>query len=303
MNILVTGLTGKTGAGFINAACKDKELIDNYFFKVFVRSTSSLSNLEKSSLHYSIFPGEITNEANLSSFMSDRHYDVLLHIAGIGYSKLIVQEAIKHNISRMIVVHTTGVYSKYKSAAEGYQLIDKEVRELCDKQSISLSIIRPTMIFGSLSDKNLSVFIKMVDKLKFFPLVNGGKSLLQPVSSNDLGNALYLILKNPEKTRNKDYVISGEQPIALRDMLKEIGKQLNKKTHFFTIPFFIAYFLAFSLFLLSFGKKDYREKVQRLVEDRAYPHDAAAKDFNYSPGSFSNEIKNEISAYITKKYQ
>ena len=42
------------------------------------------------------------------------------------------------------------------------------------------------MIYGSLDDQNMSVFIKMVDKLKIFPVINGGKYSLQPVHQEDL---------------------------------------------------------------------------------------------------------------------
>ncbi|NLP21318.1 MAG: hypothetical protein GX368_00615 [Erysipelotrichaceae bacterium] len=47
------------------------------------------------------------------------------------------------------------------------------------------------MIYGSLDDQNMSVFIKIVDKLKIFPIVNGRKYALQPVHQEDLGKAYY----------------------------------------------------------------------------------------------------------------
>ncbi|MDD7650006.1 hypothetical protein [Cloacibacillus porcorum] len=75
------------------------------------------------------------------------------------------------------------------------------------------------------------------------------------------------------------------------------NEQLGKKPVFFNVPFPIAYLFAWILFFVSFTQQDYREKVQRLCEPRIFSHEAATKDFDYSPCSFEEGITDEIKEY------
>lgn len=198
-------------------------------------------------------------------------------------------------------MHTTGIYSKYKADGEEYRAIDAEVEKLCREANASLTILRPTMIYGNMRDGNVSVFIRMVDKLRLFPVVSGAKYELQPVWCGDLGKAYYQVLMNPESTENKNYNLSGGIQIMLIDMLKEIGKQLGVKNTFISVPYGLAYFGAWVIYCLTFKKKDYREKVQRLVEPRAYSHEDATRDFGYQSLNFEDGIQAEIEMYKGKE--
>ena len=49
--------------------------------------------------------------------------------------------------------------------------------------------------------------------------------------------------------------------------------------------------------LLSSGKIDLVEKVQRMGECRAYSHEAATRDFGYAPERFEIGLRREVEAY------
>ena len=164
-----------------------------------------------------------------------------------------------------------------------------------------MTILRPTMIYGDLSDKNISKFIAMVDKLRLFPVVDHAKYELQPVHAKDLGDAYYAVLTNPVTTANKEYNLSGGVPIKLIDMLKIISRCLNRKNTFISVPFGFAYFIAFLLWVFTIGGIDYREKVQRLVEPIAFRHDDAKRDFGYTPMPFQIGVKEEVEMYLNRK--
>ena len=157
------------------------------------------------------------------------------------------------------------------------------------------------MIYGSLKDNNMAVFIRMVDKYRIFPIVNGARYELQPVWCGDLGKAYYQVLMSPEATKNKNYNLSGGEVIQLIDIFKLISVRLGTKNTFVSIPYSVAYFGAYLLCLLTFRKKDYREKVQRLVEPRVYDHEDATRDFGYSPKSLHEGIMPEIEEYKAMK--
>ena len=227
--------------------------------------------------------------------------DTVMHIGAIFFSIQVMKAAVKNDVKRAIFVHTTGIYSKYKSASEEYKNIELEVRKIIkdNASKIGLTILRPTMIYGNVNDKNMVVFIKMVDKLRLFPVIDQGKSMLQPVNGRDLGKAYYQVLDKPE-IMNGDYILSGEKPISMLDMLKLISNNLGKKTVFVSVPLDFGVFLARILKALTLGKIDYIEKVQRMDEDRSYLHEDAARDFGYDPMPFVEGLKLEINQYVKK---
>jgi len=300
--VLLTGISGKNGRYLLEEMEKNKEKdgLDKIHFKAFLRNGSDTSYLDKSTLDIERYVRSIDTKEEAAKFVQGG-YDTLLHIAGIQRSVQIVSAALEAGVKRFILVHTTGIYSKYKEAGEGYRQIDAEVTKMCKDAGAVLTILRPTMIYGDLKDGNISVFIKMVDKLRIFPVISGAKYELQPVWCGDLGKAFYDVLVNPEKTDNKEYDLSGGKAILLIDIFKEIGRQLGVKNTFVSCPYWIAYSGAWVIYILTLGKKDMREKVQRMVEPRAYSHDEAKADFGYKPLEFSEGVKEEIRLYKESK--
>ena len=297
---LVTGITGKTGKWFLDHLIKSHENIDGCKkFRFIIRKSSKIELKNNGDLEFEKFYGDLEDESFLTDAM--KGVETVLHIAGIHLSEKVVKAALNNEVKWMILVHTTGIYSKYKSACSEYIKTENNISKMVDNSNVAMTILRPTMVYGSIKDQNLIIFIKMVDKLRFFPIVNNAKYPLQPLHEKDLGIAYFLVLQNEKITKNNNYDLSGKDPIFLIDMLKIIGDNLEKKTHFISIPFSIAYLCAYIVFLISFTKVDYREKVQRLIEPRAYPHKKASDDFDFSPVSFEEGIKPEVKDYLENK--
>ena len=298
MTAVLTGVTGKSGRYAIERLCERKKELDGCRFRAVVRSEEKAAFLRESGLPIELFFGSVDDEAFLLHVMDGA--DTLLHIVGIHTSERVIPCAIRAGIRRILTVHTTGVYSRYKSAGEEYRRIDDTVKRLCAEAGVSLSILRPTMIYGGLDDENVVKFITMMDRLPIMPVVSGARFALQPVHRRDLGRA-YADALLSDKTAGKDYVLSGKDPIDLRDMLQTIADGLGKRAKFVSFPYWFAISGAWIVYLLSVTKVDYREKVQRLVEPRAYPHEEATKDFGYDPLSFEDGVKGEVEAYLERK--
>ncbi|KXH86912.1 nucleoside-diphosphate sugar epimerase [Sporosarcina sp. HYO08] len=168
-----------------------------------------------------------------------------------------------------------------------------------NNSTIGLIYLRPTMIYGYINDSNMIVFIKMVDRLRLFPIIDQGKNLLQPVNGRDLGKAYYQVLKKSNIVSG-DYILSGESPISMKELFRLISQILGKNTTFISIPLALGVFMARFLKVITLGKVDYIERVQRMGEDRSFPHESAAKDFGYRPMSLSEGLKIEIKEYLKK---
>lgn len=293
--LLVTGITGHSGRYFM------QELIDhNYPSKIrcVVRKNSNIEIFKKSGLDIEIVVGDLNDKFFVNKVMKD--IKTVMHIYNIHHSPQIVKEAIDNKVERVILIHTTGIYSKFKSASAEYIKIESDVLDLA-REKINLTILRPTMIYGDMCDHNMSVFIKMIDKMKIYPLIDNGKGLIQPVNARDLGKAYFNVLMNPERTVNKQYDLSGHKPITIKEALSIISQKLNKKTIFVPISLKISALAANFVKIITFGKFDILEKVLRMGENRAYSHELAKTDFYYSPRPFDKGIEIEINEYMLRK--
>jgi len=291
--VLVAGATGKTGYYFLQH-CMNNHPAD-YEFTYLIRSKEKVERLKERYPDIKTIVGSLEDNSLLNSEIRRGGYDIVINIAGIRHSLNVTEAAIDSSCVRwLILVHTTGIYSKYKAAGANYREIEGRIEELLSGTGIALTILRPTMIYGTLDDRNVSVFMKLVYKFRYVPVVNNAYYELQPVWYKDLGVAYYDVILHERTTRNKNYDLSGGKPIMLIDMLKIMGRKLGVKNRFVNIPFGVAYSGAWLLYLLTIGKLDVREKVQRLVEPRVYSYEDAAKDFGYHPVDFEQGVKEEI---------
>lgn len=290
--LLITGITGHSGSYFLQELIKNKHQGP---IRCIVRDTSDTSLIDNSGLNIEKAVGDLSDQDFMDKSMVG--VDTVLHIASIFYSVPVMKAAVKNNVRRTILVHTTGIYSKYKSASEEYKNIESEIKEVIDTSPIGLIILRPTMIYGNVNDNNMIVFIKMVDRLRLFPIIDHGKNLLQPVNGRDLGEAYYQVLTN-QKIMDGDYILSGEKPIKMLDMFKLISNILGKKTTFISVPLGIGVILARILKMITIGKVDYIERVQRMGENRSFSYEDAARDFGYSPMPLADGLEIEIKQYL-----
>ncbi|MFC6333767.1 NAD-dependent epimerase/dehydratase family protein [Paenibacillus septentrionalis] len=294
--LLVTGITGHTGTYFF------EELVKAKFkgkIKCFIKDNLKKQKLENSELEIDFIIGDLNDIDTINKAMNN--VDTVLHIYNIHHSKAIVQTAIANKVNWVILVHTTGIYSKFKSASNEYEKIEAEIKELNKNNDVKITILRPTMIYGDICDHNVSKFIKIVDRLRLVPVINNGKSLIQPVNARDLGKAYYNVLISPDKTVGKEYILSGKDPISVKDMYKLIASELGKRVYFINVPLRLGIIVAKIMKLFSFNKIDFVEKVQRMTEDRSYPHNLAKNDFNYSPINFQKGLEIEVNQYIKSK--
>ncbi|MER2076576.1 NAD-dependent epimerase/dehydratase family protein [Psychrobacillus psychrotolerans] len=292
--LYITGITGHTGAWLLKRLIKE-----NYqgLIKCVVRKDSDTTLIDQSGLNIEKLYGDLNDIHFLTDSM--KNVETVIHISSIMYSPKVLESAIKNNVNWAILVHTTGRYSKYKSASEEYIKIEDSLLEMKDK--INLTVLRPTMIYGSSADRNMIKLIDFLYRFKFFPLFGKGENLMQPVHAKDLGNAYYDVLMNKEATMNQNYNLAGKEPISYKTLINIVSSKLHKKTVLISIP------LGFSIFLAKVYNKITskalisEEQVLRMQEDKAFPYDKATKDFGYNPIDYENGIDEEIKLYLKSK--
>ena len=121
--LAITGITGKTGEAFAEYLSMHMDNVLDKFqsgIKILARSSSRLENTKKLLPIAEITYGDLQDELYLENQLDG--VDTIVHIAGIKYSENIVKVTAKCHVRRLILVHTTGIYSKYKEAGEEFNI-------------------------------------------------------------------------------------------------------------------------------------------------------------------------------------
>jgi nucleoside-diphosphate-sugar epimerase len=288
--ILITGWTGTIGRIVVD------ELRDQH---PDMKRTGVSRSAPKENPHSVIIEKvDLNDEKCVRELFSKYKFEIIVHIANIRYSPLLLELANQHKTSHIILIHTTGIYSKYRSYSNLYNGIENKIL-LGDYPDTNYTILRPTMIYGNSRDYNMHKLIKFLSKFPIFPIFGNGLALMQPTHVEDLAQAIITCLSN-EKVKNKSYDLSGGSVITYKDVLKVIASLLEKRVRYIHIPIRLAILLA-KISKFIFRKAIVlTEQVKRLQEDKTYSHEQVILDFGYHPRSFKEGIKQEISQLKSK---
>ncbi|ANU10118.1 hypothetical protein BBH88_07275 [Planococcus antarcticus DSM 14505] len=282
--ILITGFTGNTGSLVLKRLLK-------------ITSPQEIVGLTRESIseeYYNIhnFIGDLSNPASINELFSKYPIDSIIHIANIKYSPLLLKKASEFRVKKVILIHTTGVYSKYRSYSSLYEKIEQEILEN-SYINTNYIILRPTMIYGNHRDHNMHKLINFINKSPLFPVFGDGSALMQPVHVEDLADVTISAYQS-ELVLNEDFDISGGSIVTYNEVLSYIINGLDKKTKLVHIPIKLAILGAKIIKRVVLKPIISVEQVERLQEDKAYSHEKAKKLLDYYPRSFETGILQEI---------
>lgn len=285
--IFVTGATGLTGKYLLQLFDRDAEL-ENKNIVLFVRKTSDLSGLMDKG--YFIEYGDITDKASLQNAMAGKEIDTLIHIVQLRYAPTIVDLANQFNVKRLIIIGTTGMFSKYQTYSEEYIKAESYIKK---HSKVPYVILRPTMIYGDSKDRNMNKLLRFMNKYRFFPIFGSGKGMMQPIYYKDLATAIYDVYKHRDLS-NVAFNLAGKEPLTYKQLLQKAGKALGKKVYVVRIPYFIAFSLIGFYNLLSPKPKIKLEQIRRLNEDKVFDYSEAKRAFNFDPIDFDTGIQFQV---------
>jgi len=289
--ILITGFTGNTGSIVLG-----KLLENNEHSKII---GISRDNGYANKYGMNIENIALENSKDLKSIFDKYPITKIIHIANIRYSPIIMELADQYNIDKVVLVHTTGVYSKYRNYSSLYKEIEQKILNNSYKNT-NYVILRPTMIYGNERDHNMHKLIKFLNKFSLFPVFGDGSALMQPVHVEDLADAIYLAHNQPD-INNEGFDLSGGSVVEYKKVLSLIANGLNKKVLFLYIPMKLAILCA-KIYNRLFKRTIITvEQVERLQEDKAYPNDKARKLLGWTPRKFEEGIRQEIELLKAKK--
>jgi nucleoside-diphosphate-sugar epimerase len=254
------------------------------------RPTSNLGHIRNLNLKITQLTGDSAEAATWHNILSQEIFDTIFHLVQLRQVPTILDSLQTcGQTPRLVIIGTTGVYSKFNQYSAEYKNAEARLREYPG----AYCLLKPTMIYGSYRDKNIHKLIRFTNKYGFFPVFGSGDNLLQPVHADDLAKTLLYLWENPHITG--EYDLSGGTVVSFRELLGLISKLLNKPIRQLSLPIQLGLTMAGVLESALTNRSPVKvEQILRLQEDKAFPHDAAQRDLAFYPRTLEEGLRQEI---------
>lgn len=200
---------------------------------------------------------------------------------------------LKSGVKKIIALSSTSRYTKSLSsnaheAKVVNDLISGEevLQAWAEQNNIQWVVLRPTLIYGRSTDRNLSEIARIIRKFRFFPLIGSGIGLRQPVYVDDVARACLQAAKSKAAV-NKAYNISGADIITYREMIQRIFVALGLTPRL--VPINVGLFKVVIAMLRVLPR--YRHwgfnMADRMNKDMIFEYAEAHRDFGFTPQAFA----------------
>jgi uncharacterized protein YbjT (DUF2867 family) len=281
--IVVTGATGFTGPHAVRALAARFPGVP---IRCLVRPSSRRSTLE--ALPITFVEGDLRDGASL-----DRAFagcDTLVNVASLGFDWVdpLFDAIARSSLRRGVFVSTTAILTRLPVRSRP----QREHGEARVRASgLDWTILRPTMIYGTPGDRNIARLIRFVQRSPVVPVI-AAQARQQPVHVEDVAAAIAGTLATPA-TVGRVYELSGAAPVTFEELVRQTVAATGRRRWVVRLPFWPAR-LGVMLYNACVPRPPVSvEQLERLREDKAFDHAAAARDFGYRPRTFADGVAAE----------
>lgn len=193
---------------------------------------------------------------------------------------------------RVIAFGSTSIEVKRGSAdAEERDLVarlreaERTLFETAAARGAAVTVLRPTLVYGSARDRNLSRIAQVAQRFGRIVLPRDATGLRQPVHAHDLADAAFRCI-DAAATFGRTYALPGGETLAYRDMVARVLAALEPPPRLHEVPspvFNLVLVLAHAAgFALDFNEA----AVARMRSDLVFDPADAQRDFGYAPRNF-----------------
>ena len=197
---------------------------------------------------------------------------------GFGHVPPLLAQLEQAGVRRAVFISTTAIFTSLPSASRAVRL---EAEAAVQRSSLEWTILRPTMIYGTARDRNISRLLRFLKRWPVFPVCGNG--LWQPIYVEDLADAVVAVLDTPH-TIGRVYNVAGAQPLALADLVRTAARAVGRTVTLIRVPLQAAVLGARLTRIVR------PEQVRRLAEDKAFSYADAVRDFGFAPRSFAEGV-------------
>jgi nucleoside-diphosphate-sugar epimerase len=203
---------------------------------------------------------------------------------GFGHVPPLVDQLERAGVKRAVFISTTAIFTSLPSASRTVRL---QAEFAVQSSALEWTIVRPTMIYGTARDRNISRLLRFLKRWPVFPLCGNG--LWQPIYVEDLADAVVAALDSPHTIR-RVYNVAGAQPLTLSDLVGTAARAVGRNVSLIPVPLNAAVLAARLTRIVT------PEQVRRLAEDKAFSYADATHDFGFAPRSFAEGVAREADA-------
>jgi nucleoside-diphosphate-sugar epimerase len=181
-----------------------------------------------------------------------------------------------------VFVSTTAIFTSLPATSRTARLAAEYAVQ---SSRLTWTIVRPTMIYGTARDRNISRLLRLLDRWPVVPVCGNG--LWQPVYVEDVADAVVAALDSP-LTPGRAYNLAGKAPLRLSELIRAAADALGQRVWLVPVP------LGMAVVTARLTRAVTPEQVWRLAEDKAFEYADAARDFGFSPRSFEEGVRLEV---------
>ena len=196
---------------------------------------------------------------------------------------------------RLVALSSTSRFTKRDSAAAADRAIaarlaaaEDEVLDWARAHGIAATILRPTLIYDGIHDRNVAAIAGFIRRFGFSPLAGAATGLRQPLHADDVAAACLAAI-GCDGLRDA-YEISGGETLPYHEMVSRIFDWLGRPPRLARIPLPLVR-AALPVANLLPGLASMATMAVRMNEDLVFDHGAAARDFGFQPRSFTLPLR------------
>jgi nucleoside-diphosphate-sugar epimerase len=269
LTILLVGGTGFLGS-FVATRLADRSL------SVLVRPTSDTAFLPA---------GVALRTGDLSADLPVDGIDTLIFCASMGFGHVprVVQQLEAAGVRRAVFVGTTAIFTRLPAASRAVRL---EAEQAVQASRLAWTILRPTMIYGTHRDRNISRLLRWLSRWPVAPVCGDG--LWQPIYVEDLADAVVAALDTPAAVGRAYNLAGGPPALRFSELVRVAGRAVGRDVLLLPVPLRLAVVLARLTGVVK------PEQVWRLAEDKAFDSSDACRDFGFLARPFDEGVRLEV---------
>jgi nucleoside-diphosphate-sugar epimerase len=193
---------------------------------------------------------------------------------------------------QIVAFSSTSALTKADSPDQGERIVARRLREaesavnaFAQQHSLSLTLLRPTMIYDGVRDKNITRIAALIRRFRCFPVFGAGSGLRQPVHADDLAGACIEILRQG-RTPMSQYNLSGGETLSYRRMVERIAAHNDLPVIPLPLPAGLIRPMAHCARLLPRLRDLTPAMLDRMNRDLVFDHTDASRDFGFAPRAF-----------------
>ena len=198
---------------------------------------------------------------------------------------------------RLVALSSTSRLTKRDSVAAAERAVaarlaaaEEEVLEQARTQGIVATILRPTMIYDGIHDRNVTAIAGFIRRYGFFPVAGAAAGLRQPVHADDVAAAAVAALARDGLCDT--YELSGGETLSYREMVRRIFIWLGRPPRLATVPLTLVRATGPLVGLLP-GLGKLSAMAARMNKDLVFDHGAATRDIGFQPRAFTLPLQGD----------